>query len=115
MEIARALVDGGTDRDALARDARALGLELTLTDEPTHVEVWPEHWGATITMCAMATQINLGAMGGVIGYRYEALPFVMEMVGIPQDERSETFATFRVLEAETLKLMRDRQEAERGR
>lgn len=113
MDIARALVDGEPDRDAVARDAAAFGLALELADEPAAVEVWPEHWSALQTAIAMSTQMTVG-MGGVVGYRYEALPVVWDLLSVSADERPETFDAFRVIESEVLRAVRERQERDRG-
>lgn len=45
----------------------------------------------------MISQWNVG-MGGLIGFRYEALPLVFEMHGIQRERRREIFEGLRVME-----------------
>lgn len=108
MAIARALVEGREDRAAMAREAAALGLAAEFDEPEPDVEVYPEHWESLSVFAAMGTQINVAGMGGVIGYRYEALPVVLDIHGIPVDRRRDVFDDFRVLEAETVRLIRER-------
>ncbi len=59
-------------------------------------------------MTRMATQIVVGARGGLIGYRYSSLPVVFDLVGVPAGDRESVFADFQVLERETVRLMNER-------
>ena len=56
----------------------------------------------------MATQLLVGAMGGVIGYRYEALPVVYRALKGAGDDWPDVFSDFQVLERELVMLMNER-------
>lgn len=51
------------------------------------------------------TQWNHGAMGGVTGLRYESLPFLMRMQGIPRSQQSETLDCVQVMEMHAVHLL----------
>ena len=76
--------------------------------EAQPVEVWPEHWQSMEVFAAMGSQVNVAGMGGVIGYRYEALPVVLECLGIAPADRREVFLNFRTLEVEAVRLLNER-------
>jgi hypothetical protein len=59
-------------------------------------------------MEAMSTQLNFAGMGAVLGYRYEALPAVMDFLQVPAAERGDLFACFRVMEGEVTRALRER-------
>ncbi len=79
----------------------ALGLTL---DDLDDAEIWPENLLAVNVFIAMATQWRAG-MGGPIGLDYNALPAVMRLVGVPRAQWTETFESLRVMEAEAMKVM----------
>lgn len=46
-------------------------------------------------------------MGGAVGLRYEALPFALQLHGVPAAEWGEVTDAVQVMEAETLRLWRE--------
>lgn len=52
----------------------------------------------------MSTQWRIG-MAGAIGLDYNALPVVMTLTGIPENERPGVFEDLRVMESAALKAM----------
>lgn len=71
-------------------------------------EVWPEHWEVMEVFVAMGTQVNVAPTGAVIGYAYPSLLAVMDAHQVPAPERRQMLDDFRVIEAEAVKLMRER-------
>lgn len=71
------------------------------------LDVWPENWGALNLFGDLMTQWNVG-MNGPVGLRYEVLPTVFRLRGIPASEREEAFDGLRVMESEALRYWRDR-------
>ena len=71
-------------------------------------EVWPEHWEVMEVFVAMGTQVNVAPTGAVIGYSYPSLLAVMDAHQVPAPERRQMLDDFRVIEAEAVKLMRER-------
>jgi len=69
-------------------------------------ECWPDNWLTFRVFAAMGTQWNVG-MSGAIGLRYEALPVVLNMMGIAKKERAEIFDSLRIMESEVLTMFRD--------
>lgn len=72
------------------------------------LEIYPEHEAATLVMSHMRTQINVAGMGGVLGYRYESLPFVFRMVGIARADQAQVYSDLRVIESEMVRAMNER-------
>lgn len=60
---------------------------------------------------AMNTQwrVKGGMDGGVSGLDYNALPFVMRMLGVPPSQRADIFQDVRTMEFETLNVIFERQ------
>jgi hypothetical protein len=107
MQIARRLVEGTPDVDAIRRAALNAGLILEV-QEPEPLEVWSEHAMAASLIGAMSTQINVGSAGGILGYRYESLPVVYRALGGKRKRWPQVFNDFRTLEAEVVRLVRER-------
>lgn len=57
----------------------------------------------------LGTQWQVG-MGGPIGLRYEAIPIVLRLQGVPRGDWPHVFDCLRVLEAEALRVFAERQE-----
>lgn len=70
------------------------------------IEVWPENETTVEVFIAMGTQWNIG-MNGATGLRYEALPPVLRLIGVPRGEQGAVFAGLRVMERAALEAMRD--------
>lgn len=95
------------DDETIAKAARAFGLAVQLEPEPP-LDIYPEHEAAALVMVHMDTQMNLRPMGGVHGYRYEALPLVFRMLSIPRAEQREVYADLRVIEPEVVRMKNER-------
>lgn len=80
----------------------AFGLEREAEPADAHYDVWPENWPAVQVFAGLMTQWNV-SMAGPTGLRYEAIPVVLRMRGVPRGEWSEVFYGLQVMEAEALK------------
>lgn len=98
MEAALALMSGRPD------DSTTLGALAAQLGEQ-HTELWQDNVAAVEVFVDMMTQWNVGP-AGVIGLRYEALPVVMRMRGIPAADRADVFDGLRVMERAALEEMR---------
>ena len=58
----------------------AFGLKPDSPLEAPQLGIWPENWPPLQVFSRMTTQLNVGPMGGIVGLRYEALPFVMQQI-----------------------------------
>lgn len=71
--------------------------------------VFEDCWPAVAAFCALSTQWNVVAagMGGLfyVGLRYEAIPDVLDEIGVPAGERAAVRADLRLMEAEALKVI----------
>lgn len=65
------------------------------------VEVWPDNLNGVNAFIAMATQWR-ASFAGFYGLDYSALPAVLELIGVPADERADAFDDLRILEATAL-------------
>ncbi|MDD5297670.1 MAG: DUF1799 domain-containing protein [Rhodocyclaceae bacterium] len=72
--------------------------------EPETLELWPENLSSVRVFQALGTQWNLGALGGVIGLRYEALPVVLRLTGIPRSEWPDVFEGLWLMERVALEI-----------
>ncbi len=52
----------------------------------------------------MSSQLNVGP-GGAIGYRYEALPVVLDAMSLPAADRLQTLDDLRVIENEYVRAL----------
>jgi hypothetical protein len=59
---------------------------------------------------AMGTQWRMG-MGGATGLDYQALPTVMDMIGLDAEHRPAAFQDVRLMEREALHAMADSRES----
>lgn len=77
------------DREAIIRNAAAAGLRVEIEEEPpVLIDVWPDHWELIAVARRMQTQLNV-TMGGVLGWRHEALPHAFRMLGVPLARQRE--------------------------
>ena len=88
------LIRGQADAANEAKDAKALGL---LISEPEPIAIRPDEEAAVTVFSAMGTQWNIGAMGGIIGLRYEALPAVLAALNMTPS--AELLADLRTMES----------------
>jgi hypothetical protein len=75
--------------------ARSAGKPLARGRRP---RLHPENRKAWEVFLACLTQMNCGPMGGVIGLRYEALPFIFSQHEVEPDEEPDLFEKLRILE-----------------
>lgn len=92
---------GPVDADALA----AFGLPAVKRTVQA-IDVWPENEKTVEVFMAMGTQWNTG-MNGATGLRYEALPPVLRLLGVPCADQAAVFSGLRVMERTALEVMRD--------
>ena len=69
--------------------------------------VWPDNWLALSVFLDMDTQWRVGAVGPT-GLDYSALEPVMRLQGVRKRDRQDVFAAVRVMEAEALRVMREK-------
>lgn len=65
--------------------------------------MWPDNWRAVEVFCAAGTQWRI-SHAGVSGLDYTALPVVFDLLGVPAEERRETFEGVQVMEREVLRM-----------
>lgn len=76
---------------------------INLDDDPDFA-VWPENWPALLAFLACGTQWAYGALGGVVGLRYEGVEAALRMSGI--EVTPELFEDLRAMEGAALEVMR---------
>jgi hypothetical protein len=82
-----------------------LGINLTETeDEDPDFLVDPENWDAVETFCRCGTQWNYGAMGGVIGMRYEGVQPVIT-AAFPKRRHNEIWSAIHIMERAALEVL----------
>ena len=69
--------------------------------------MWPENWPVVETFAALMTQWNVG-MSGPVGLRYESVPIVLRLRGVPRAEWADIFDGERVMESEALRVFAER-------
>lgn len=99
-------MSGGRDDSAIRANAAAAGLRIELPPDEG-CEVWPENWSAMQVAVRMVTQLNVG-FGGVVGFRYEALPVVMRALHVKPADQLETIDALRVVEGEVVRLLNEK-------
>lgn len=98
IEAAESILAGRPDATTeLGNLAAAIGEQV--------FELWADNVQAVEVFADMLTQWNVG-MSGAVGLRYEALPVVLELRGIPAAERAEVVAGVRVMERAALAYFR---------
>ena len=70
-------------------------------------EVWPVNLPVLELFNAMATQWRVG-MSGATGLDYSALPHVLNLQAVPASDWPDLFECLRVMEAEALNVMAER-------
>ena len=85
----------------------AFGIPQEAVERPERpIEVWECCKESVQVFCAMETQWNFGAMGGVLGMRYEALPAVWQGLSVEPSQIPQIFADLRVMERAAKEEMR---------
>lgn len=96
----------------MADDLVALGLSPQWDAAPPAdppVEVYAENWWPTLVVIGMGTQWHRRPDGQRDGMRYSSLPIVVDMVGVPVEERgTDLYAAVRILERELLDVLDER-------
>lgn len=69
--------------------------------------IYPDNWSAFLVFEGMATQWRVG-FSGPVGLDYNVLPWVIEQVGVPNEDRAGLFEDVRVMEAAALGEMREK-------
>lgn len=59
---------------------------------------------------AMMTQLNVAGMGGILGFRYEAIPVALRALGITLREWREMFWDFKALEGAIVRALREKRD-----
>ena len=83
----------------------AFGLEPEQAPAPQVLGIWPCNWAAFNVFRRMLTQLNVGGKGGVVGLRYEALPFVMRMCQVPRADQPDVMDAVQYMERHMVKLL----------
>jgi hypothetical protein len=84
-------------------------VRLKLPARPA-TEVWPDHVAVIDVAVRLMSQLVLGPRGP-IGWRYEVLPMLFELLGIDPARRLEVFDGLRVVEVEVMQALRGRSNA----
>ncbi len=87
-------------------EATPLG-ELAAAIGTQHTELWQDNVETVEVFAGMMTQWNVGP-GGAVGLRYEALPMVLRVRGVPAARRREVFDGLRIMERAALEVFRGR-------
>jgi hypothetical protein len=95
------------DVEATRRNAAAAGFLVEVQPDP-ETEVYPDHWVPLQVVQSLATQWRIGQSGKFIGLRYEAMPLVFSMLGVPRADRPDVFSVVQRLESEVLTIVRSR-------
>lgn len=90
--------DATPDHEAIA----AFGLKLE-NDVEQHTECWPDNWKSLQVFSALVTQWNV-IQHATVGLRYEAIPIVLKMGGVPEKEHAQILNDLRVMENEALRI-----------
>ena len=95
------------DVEATRRNAAAAGFLVEMRPDP-EIEVYPDHWVPLQVVQSMATQWRIGQSGRFTGLRYDVLPVVFQMLGVPRADRPDVFSVVQQLEGEVLTIVRSR-------
>lgn len=75
------------------------------------LELFEDNWPAVECFQAMGTQWRTRGMDGALqGLDYNALPVVMRLCAIAVKDRKTVFEDIRIMEIETLRIVKERQE-----
>jgi hypothetical protein len=86
-----------------ARNARMAAIKAGKKPEeipqPKAPELLEENRVTWKVFLAMSTQVIVAGLGSVIGFNYQALPVVLEMLDVNENDWPDVFEKFRVLES----------------
>lgn len=68
-------------------------------------ELWLENAQTVDVFLVMTSQWNISGMGGVVGFKYESLPGVLDLLEVPQQVRREVFDGLRIMERAAVTLL----------
>lgn len=74
-------------------------------DQDDEIELWLENATTVQVFGALSSQWSVG-MAGLIGLRYEAIPIVLRLLGVPRSEWGVIFEGLRAMECATLEQVR---------
>lgn len=98
----RGFEDTETRDNALA----ALGLVLVDAPPPTVFGVWQDNVFAFNVFRRLCGQWRTAGMGGLMALDYAALPFVLDLEGVPRARWAEVVDGVQAMETEALRLIR---------
>jgi hypothetical protein len=82
-----------------------LGIRLPdMEEQDPDFAVDPDNWDAVETFCRCGTQWNYGAMGGVIGLKYEGVKALLDLTQ-PKKRHSALIAAIQIMEQAALKIL----------
>lgn len=89
------------------KELEAIGLTLDDVSDQSVTDIWPENALAFDVFCRCRSQWFIGP-GGPTGLRYESLPFIFKMAGVPKKKYKDLFQAVQVMESEALRIMINR-------
>lgn len=101
------MIRGFDDVETTHQALAAFGLTPTEPPPPQHQDIYPDNLEAFNVFYRIKTQWNVG-MNGPVGLRMEAMPLALEIEGVPRERWPEVVTGLQVMEAETLRLVRER-------
>lgn len=96
-----------------AAECAAFGITLQEATEGVFAEVWPDNQLAVNVFVDMMTQWRSAGFGAT-GLDYSALPIVLRMNGVAEDQESSVFQDVRVMEDAALNIMLQQRDSKRG-
>ena len=78
---------------------------MTPEDYLEEVDVWPENFAFVEFFSALGSGAWASGMNGRSGIRYESLPFIFEMRGIPRKKWPQFYEAIIVMESAALEAM----------
>lgn len=103
MEAAAWLINGCPNTADQTAALAAFGLRPEVALEPVAFELWAEHLNAVSVFFAAQTQWAV-SHAGVLGFRYEVMPMLLETSGIERAEWPGVFQELQVMERHAVEL-----------
>ena len=97
MEAAAWLINGCPNTADQTAALAAFGLSPEVALEPEAFELWSEHLPAVSVFFAAQTQWVV-SQAGVVGFRYESLPLLLETSGVERADWPRVFQELQVME-----------------
>ena len=102
---ARRLVGGHDDGNEVTAALAAMGLTPDTRLGDADIDLYADTAASVEVFTSLTTQWNIG-MSGATGLRYEAVPLVLRMVGVPRGDWPQVFADLRIMEQAALEVIR---------